>query len=160
MKRGNAGFSLMELIVVMGIIGTMVAVAAPATNRKVMSLPLASEELQGALRLARANASRHGAHFRLTITDAKTYTIQRMQDPDGDGIWAADSTYPVQTSTLSPSVSIGGGAIGQRIEFNTRGLLHSTFAGVVPTVVYIPLTMTGSSTKTIEVWPSGQVQES
>ena len=160
MNRGQFGFTVIELIVVLGIIGAMLVIAVPATNRKAMSLPLASEELQGNLRLARANASRHGAHFRLTITGAQTYTIQRMQDPDGDGIWTADSTYPTQTSTLSPSVSIGSGAIGQKIEFNTRGLLHSTVAGVVPTVMYIPLTMTGGSTKTIEVWPSGQVQES
>jgi prepilin-type N-terminal cleavage/methylation domain-containing protein len=160
MKHGQKGFSLMELIVVMGIIGTMIAVAAPATNRKAMSLPLASEELQGALRIARANSMRHGAHFRLTITSAQTYTIQRMQDPDGDGIWAVDSAYPVQTTTLSPSVSIGSSAVGQRIEFNSRGLLHSTVAGILPSVVYVPLSVIGGNTKTVEIWPSGQVEES
>jgi prepilin-type N-terminal cleavage/methylation domain-containing protein len=46
MKRGQAGFSLMELIVVMGIVGSMLAIAAPAADRKAMSLPQAAEELQ------------------------------------------------------------------------------------------------------------------
>ncbi|MBM4258984.1 MAG: hypothetical protein FJ147_24170 [Deltaproteobacteria bacterium] len=160
MKRGNAGFTIMELLVVVGVIGTMLIVATPAVNRKAASLPLASEELQGALRIARANSSRHGAHFRVTITGAQAYTIQRMQDPDGDGIWTPDSSYPTQPMTLSPPVSIGSGAIGKQIEFNTRGLLHSTVAGVVPSVVYIPLTVIGGGTETLEVWPSGQVQES
>ncbi len=160
MKRGQAGFSLMELIVVIGLVGSMLAIAAPAANRKAMSLPQASEELQSNFRLARANSMRHGAHFRVTITGAKTYTIQRMQDADGDGIWAVDSTYPTQTVTLSPAVSIGSAALNKRIEFNQRGLLHSTIAGEIPAVVYVPLTLTGGSTKTIEVWPSGQVQES
>jgi Tfp pilus assembly protein FimT len=159
MRRDQFGFSALELVVVLGVIGVMVVVAVPATNRKVMSLPIASEELQSALRLARANASRHGAHFRLTITGAQTYTVQRMKDPDGDGIWTVDSTYPAQTSTLSPSVSITG-TTGQKIEFNTRGLLHATVAGQIPAVVSIPLKAVGGKTKTIEVWPSGQVQES
>ena len=83
-----------------------------------------------------------------------------MQDADGDGIWAVDSSYPTQTVTLSPAVSIGGAVLNKSIEFNQRGLLHSTIAGEIPAVVYVPLTLTGGSTKTIEVWPSGQVQES
>ena len=159
MKRGSAGFTVMELLVAVGMIGVMIVIAAPRTNHKAMSLPLTVEDLEDNLRMTRANSMRHGAHFRLTITGAQTYTIQRMQDPDGDGIWTADSAYPTQTVTVSPSVSIGA-TIGQKIEFNTRGMLHSTVAGVVPTVVYIPLTVTGGSTKTIEVWPSGQIEES
>ena len=160
MKLGQGGFTMMELIVVIAVVSVMLIIAVPATNRKAMSLPVASEELQAHLRLARANAGRHGAHFRVTITSTQMYTIQRMQDPDGDGIWVPDSSYPAQTQTLSPAVSIGGSAVGQKIEFNTRGLLHSTVSGVLPSVVYIPLTGPGSGTKVIEVWPSGQVQES
>ena len=91
MKRGQEGFSLMELIVVIGLVGLMLTIAAPAANSKAMSLPQEAEELQSNFRLARANSMRHGAHFRVTITGAKTYTIQRMQDADGDGIWAVDS---------------------------------------------------------------------
>jgi prepilin-type N-terminal cleavage/methylation domain-containing protein len=160
MKRGQAGFSLMELIVVMGIVGSMLAIAAPAANRKAVSLPQAAEELQSNFRLARANSMRHGAHFRVTITGAKTYTIQRMQDGDGDRIWAVDSSYLTQTVTLPPPVSIGSATLNKRIEFNQRGLLHSTITGEIPAVVYVPPTLTDGSTKTIEVWPSGQVQES
>jgi Tfp pilus assembly protein FimT len=160
MKRESPGFSVMELIIVLGIVGAMIVVAVPATNRKAVSLPLASEELQGALRTARANSMRHGAHFRLTITSAQTYTIQRMRDPDGDGIWAVDSTHQAQTAKLPPTVSIGSTAVNTKIEFNTRGLLHSTVAGEIPAVIFIPLNLTNGNSKTIEVWPSGQVQES
>jgi hypothetical protein len=102
----------------------------------------------------------HEAHFCVTITGAKTYTIQRMQDADGDRIWAVDSSYPTQIVTLSPAVSIGGAAVNKSIEFNQRGLPHSTITGEIPAVVYVPLTLTGGSTKPIEVWPSGQVLES
>ena len=160
MKSGSAGFTVMELLVAVAMIGVMVMLAAPRVNRKSMSLSLASEEFQGNLRTARANAMRRGAHFRVTITGTQTYTLQRMSDPDGDGLWTVDATYPTQTVTIPPSVSIGAAAVSQKIEFNTRGMLNGTVAGVAPTVVYIPLTVTGGSTKTIEIWPSGQVEES
>ena len=71
----------MELIVVIGLVGLMLTIAAPAANSKAMSLPQAAEELQSNFRLARANSMRHGAHFRVTITGGRRTLFSECKMP-------------------------------------------------------------------------------
>jgi len=71
--------SLVELLVVIGILAVLVMVTRTGLNRSALNLPAATQNLVGDLRIARANAASRGAHFRVTLS-ASSYTMQRLQD--------------------------------------------------------------------------------
>lgn len=160
MKRGQFGFTVMELIVVMGIIGVMGAIAIPTLNRQVLSLTVTSGELTGNLRLARADATGRSVHFRVTLSSETTYRIERLEDNNNDGVWTVDGGYTPRTVTLPPSMSVTTG-VGAVIEFSSRGIrvpnADGSPASLITLVLYDANT---TESKTIKVWPSGQIEES
>ncbi|MGE0823617.1 MAG: Tfp pilus assembly protein FimT/FimU [Candidatus Binatia bacterium] len=154
MKRKLDGFTVVELLVTIGIIGIVGMLAIPAINSGTISLSSASEELQANLRLARGNAVGRGVHFRVTL-DMDSYTVERLHDPDEDGVWSTDTSFPPQTTRLPSSVHVSEG-VGTVVEFDTRGLLYP--------LPEEPLSITLDNAKTnqtkhLKVWASGQVYE-
>src|SRR5581483_620710 len=131
------GMSLIELLVTVGILSIMIAVAVPRLNSSVLNLPVAEQNLIGDIRLARAYATTRGVHYRVSI-NATSYTVERLQDADGDGVWEPDSRFPAQTVELPHDVSVSEGA-GSVIEFTTRGLLADQADGTPAAVVSITL---------------------
>ena len=148
------GFSLIELFVALGIFGLLVAVALPNLDHTEAQLEPAVENLAASIRTAHAHTLSRGARYRVTL-GSTSYSVRRLQDNDGDGVWVPDSTVPTQTITLPSGTTISQGA-GTNIEFTTRGLLAPQANGAW-TVITIALSSTGHS-KSLEVWPSGQVE--
>ena len=150
MLAGEKGLTVIEMIVTLGIIGILTGVAVSSFGSKTLALSSATEDLLGALRVARANATGRGVHFRVTV-NANSYSIQRLQDPDEDGNWTPDGA--AQQVDLPNPAYIGTGA-GTAIEFDTRGLLVPPPAGVITIQIVNP---DNGGTKEIQVWPSGQI---
>ena len=147
------------MLVAVAIMGLMSALSISNFNRSRSGLNLgnATESLAGNIRLARVNAVSRGARYRVTL-GSNSYSIQRLQDDDGDGVWEPDGAFPAQEIELPKGIIINGGADAE-IEFNTRGLLAPLPDGTLPDV--IPIYLSGadeSQSETVEVWPSGQVQ--
>lgn len=153
--HSQRGMSLIELLVVIGILGLVVAVTLPGLKSSALDLSTATQNLVGDLRIARANAASHSAHYRVTIS-SESYTIQRLQDNDGDGVW--QPTGSPQSVDLRDGISLNVESGDGVVEFNTRGLVESDNAG--PEIERITLTDSrDGKTKQVEVWPSGQVLE-
>ncbi len=154
MLAGEKGLTVFEMIVTLGIIGILTGVAISSFGSKTLALSSATQDLMGALRVARANATGRGVHFRVTI-NADSYSTQRLQDPDGDGNWTPDGA--AQQVDISNPAYISTGA-GTAIEFDTRGLLmppdDDTPASVITIKIENP---ENGGTKEIQVWPSGQI---
>lgn len=152
------GMSMIELIVTMGIAALMMALALPHINSGTLNLPLVQQNLIGDIRMARASATSRGVHFKVSISSS-SYTVQRLQDTDGDGIWEPDGEFPTRTVELPNDISIVDGE-GSEIEFTTRGLLADQEDGTPAPIVTISLhDSLYNETKTVKVWPSGQVEE-
>jgi hypothetical protein len=150
--RRQRGVSFAELVLTLGLAGLMAGFAASALNRRAMNLTAAAEGLMGSLRLARANATSRGAHYRVSFT-ASSYTVERLQDDDGDGVWVPEGNPLVVD--LPAGVSLTNGA-GEDVEFDTRGLLAEEPDGSLPPLLTLRLE-DGARFREIEVWPSGQV---
>lgn len=152
------GMTLMELLVVIGIISVLAAIAIPQVNSSIINLSSARDNLLADIRLARGNATGRGAHFRVTL-GSDSYVTQRLQDGDGDDIWDPNGAFPSQTVELPSMITITEG-VGEQIEFTTRGLLILQPNGDPPPVIEIAL-KDSKDDRIVEmsVFPSGQVIE-
>lgn len=116
---GNRGFSLVEIIVVIAIMGTMIAIAMPSIINYYphMQLKQTSMEIYTALQRARSKAvgstDRYGVEFNLGDTP-QTYRL--MTSTDGGVTWAQDTRSALQEVSVhtlidSTGSNIGGNAI-------------------------------------------------
>jgi prepilin-type N-terminal cleavage/methylation domain-containing protein len=156
--QSQRGMSLVEMLVVLGIVAVLIAVIIPRLNKSNLNLPVVEQTLVADIRMARANAASRGAHYKVSVS-ASTYSVQRLQDDDEDGVWEPDGGFPTYTVNLPEGIAISEGA-GSEIEFTTRGLLTSNPDGTPAAVISVTiLDSIHSRTKTVEIWPSGQVEE-
>ena len=145
--KKNKGFTLMELIVVCGIIALMSAISIPYLRKYQPSLKLSAEskELAGNLRLAQ----------QLTITEQVPYQI--LFNFSGNSysllrLIAPSTTETISTINLDPEVAFQSitGLTGNLVQFNSYGAVSE--AGDVI------LINTNGKTQSILIKPSGYVQ--
>ena len=154
---GQRGISLMEVLVTLAFVGLLSALPLANLNRSGLKLADTLDELASNIRLARANAISRSAHYLVTF-NSYSYSVQRLQDQDGDDVWEPDAAFATQEFELPTGITISDGA-GAQLEFTTRGLLAPLPDGTPANVVTIRLNSSGESqSKAIDVWPSGQVQ--
>jgi type II secretory pathway pseudopilin PulG len=150
--------SAIELLVTIGLIAIMGALALPNLNKSVMNLPVSEEELIAHLRMARASAVSRGVHYRVTL-HTNSYVIQRLQET-APGVWGPDGRWPAQEVQLPPGVSLHVTHGDGIIEFDTRGLIEPPSPGDPPEIEKLTIadSREGGSKK-IEIYPSGQILE-
>lgn len=146
--RSVSGFTLLELLIGMGLFGIVIAVAMPRANTN-FALWGANQQFLADLRRTRADALTHGDHFRLDITAADAYVEHRMSLIGA--VWVPQDP-PVRSRILPSGVTFTSG-VGSQFEFNTRGLLAAPeAAGTVGLI-----DAHSHFTRGVSVWPSGQV---
>lgn len=85
MKQGNAGFTLIELMVAIGIGSILTAMAVPnfAEMREGYRLRAATYQVFAALQSARSEAVKRNNNYRFRLMTNKTYRIHNDLDSDG-----------------------------------------------------------------------------
>jgi type IV fimbrial biogenesis protein FimT len=108
---GEAGFSLIELIVVLAVCSILLAVAAPDLNALVRTqqLKAATGDLFGAINLARAQALARGRQVKIMPADpagrdwSRGWTV--FQDSDGDGAPGPGDELIAVHGPLAPGIA-------------------------------------------------------
>lgn len=145
------GFSLIEVLVVAGILSLILAAAVSRLNSGFRSAESAAAELAANLRLCRTKAVSSGYHYRVNVTGADTYDFQRMLPPTSGSTWTVDSATPTRTIRLPPNVQFATPTA--TYEFDTRGVVVGATAVATETLQDSAL----SHAAVIQIWPSGQV---
>jgi prepilin-type N-terminal cleavage/methylation domain-containing protein len=118
--RAN-GFSLMEIIVVVGMIGVLSAMAAPLFNGAIQSFRLSGDarSVSNATAVAKMRAASEFSRVRLYVDrSAKTYRIQTFNKTSAICCWINQGG----TSSLSSGVAFTYGIVSQPPP-NTQGTI-------------------------------------
>ena len=159
LRGKERGMSMVELLVTLGIIAVVGAMTLPRLNSGTFNAKVTAQNLLGDIRMARANATTRGAHFRVTL-ESTSYTVERLQDDDGDGDWEPGVGLQKRTVDLPSGISLSINNGDGIIEFTTRGLIATLADGTPPEIEDVTLNdSVHGKTRHIQVWPSGQVQE-
>jgi Tfp pilus assembly protein FimT len=157
---GDRGAGMVDLIVTVGLVAVLLAVAVWSLDRPSLDLEQAFNTLGNDLREARMEATLRGAHFRVSAA-GDAYLIERLQDENGDRIWTPDSSYEERRVSLPAGIVVAATAIdgsATAAEFDSRGVLVDP-AGGEPGVVQYTLTSNDGTTRRVSAWPSGQVRQ-
>jgi type IV fimbrial biogenesis protein FimT len=152
----NRGFTLIEMLTVVAILGIVLAVGLPHLDPGRMDTNKLAQSLVGDVRLARLRAITGGSHYVVKVTTgamgAMSYKVVQMAE-SGDGTWVEATGGWKRTVSLPSGMSVsGGGEGGFSVEFNTRGMLVSNEEPVLATI-----TDDYGAVRKLTVWPSGQV---
>ena len=144
LRRTNrkAGFTLLELMVTLAIIGLMAAIAAPSFSKSVPRAKLrrATYQIANDLKLARLKCISGNHGTRITF-DTANNTYTRYLDTNRDGTFAAGEA-DIVNRTLSSGISFVGASTGPNVTFDPNGSANDGTAAVAD----IPITLVNSIT--------------
>jgi len=148
----NRGYSLVEILVAIGIFGILAAAALPHIDTRRQNINTAVKTLAANIRLARAKAMSTGGHYCMHRLSSTQYYIRRWSDSKN----IVEAKLPSKVSwTIDDYPDL------PHLMFNTRGMTIDNSAQhrvlTNPVSIYVDDTF-GISHK-IVVWPSGQVYE-
>jgi type IV fimbrial biogenesis protein FimT len=143
-NRSRAGYSLMELLVVLVLVGILASLAGPAMGEYIGRLKTrrALDQITADLAYARMAAVRSGRRAVMRFQGPSDYSIEVVGDP----------TVPVRSVRLGSDYA--GVVItppGTTLEFNSRGLLVSALARE-----YLVVSL-GSMRDSLILTPAGRV---
>jgi prepilin-type N-terminal cleavage/methylation domain-containing protein len=143
------GFSLIEMLVSIAILGILAATAISNTKAARIQIANAQSQLVGQLRLARMKAITTVSHCAVSFTSTNQFKVYPMTY---NGTTWQLATTPINTVTLPSAVSFPSAVVGTKIEFNSRGMVVGSTA-----VTQVNLTDSFGQTRSLQAWPSGQV---
>jgi len=156
------GYSLVEMLVAIGILGILVATALPHMDTRRESTNTAVQSVIAGLRLARTKAISTGAHYCFHRNGNTAYYVRRWKETTYSPYWASDKTIldakmPKHTDWALEDYA---GPHGEHLMFNTRGLSIDSGTNQVATQsVTIWVWDDFGVTHSIVVTPSGQIYE-
>lgn len=129
-RRGEGGFSLVEAVVALVILGILLAAVLPYLTPRPMNLRADTNDLIANLRLARDLAISRTTRYRVVVTSRTSYVLQRLDQ--GTGQWVLERTIRLRENVQFARTTRDG----QGAEFDSRGRIPQS-----PNSVLLPFTL-------------------
>lgn len=144
-RQGASGFTVIELLVTVGVAATLMATAVPAFMSLLPTINLSSAARQVAtdLQFARVKAVSQSVRYRLSFVGAIPGATTYLMQNDSSGAFVTE-TGPF---ALPPGISVS--ALTATSEFQPRGTVNATST--------ITLQNSNSQTRTVQVALVGRV---
>ncbi len=147
------GFSLVELVVYLALLGVLLATALPHLELLPSHTNRAVEQFLSDVRFARAKAIVTGSHVCVHRVASNRYQVRRLKLSGNS--WVLDKV--LRDVTLPPGVTWWmNTATGNHLKFNTRGHQVAFANPANPYVLFTYFGDTRGSSHAVSVWPSGQ----
>jgi Tfp pilus assembly protein FimT len=117
--RGRGGFSTMEVIVVLALIGLILGLVMPRFTSRALNMLAESQDFADNLEVARSLARSRTRHYRVAVTSTTQYVLQREATVGGG--WGG--AVVERTITLRPEVAFDAASNGRTATFDSRGRL-------------------------------------
>ncbi|MBI5588511.1 MAG: prepilin-type N-terminal cleavage/methylation domain-containing protein [Deltaproteobacteria bacterium] len=107
--RGNRGFQLVELLVVIALISILVAIGVPTIVDQIRHLRLSRSvrDLATELNAARLKAIAQNTKYRVSVTLPNTYLLQKWDTTTSS--WVNDPSHGIKT--IEPGINISNPAV-------------------------------------------------
>ena len=146
---GVHGYSLLQVIIVVAIMGIAVMLALPVLNSKPAYLRADLQDLSLNLQVAREFGISRSQHYRVRVFSSGPPYRYAIEGYNG-AAWVT-----ARTITLRTNIVFTGATLGMTAEFDTRGLLVSTS----PPLVFTLQDTARNWTKTVTVNAVGMVDQ-
>ena len=148
-EAGVRGYTLLQVIIVVAIMGIAVALAFPMLNSKPVNLSADLQDLSLNLQVAREFGISRSQHYRVRVFSSGPPYRYAIEGYNGTA-WVT-----ARTITLRTNIVFTGATLGMTAEFDTRGLLVSTS----PPLVFTLRDTARNWTKTVTVNAVGMVDQ-
>ena len=124
-RRSEGGFSLLELVVALVILGLLMAAVFPYLTSRPMNLRVDTNDLVANLRLARDLAISRTTRYRVVVTSRTSYALERLDESTGQ--WAQERTVRLRENVQFARTTRNG----QSVEFDSRGRIPQSADSVL-----------------------------
>lgn len=155
-RRRSAGFTLIELIIVVAVVGILTAVGAVALGAGRFAVNQGAQVVSGAVTKARFEAIRRNRTAQIVFDTTGTGSYSIAVDEDDDGAFASSEVTESQTFGTDnlAKVSLSATTLTNgRIRFDRRGIPME--GGVSGKTITVSQT-SGSYSRTIDISATGR----